>query len=624
MIMPQRMTKARIIVPKTQLERAVKELHSSRVLHIHEHEKAELDIGEPFENAEKLSELLVLIRSLQSHLRTEHNLKTGHGQPDITYVEKSIRKLHNEVTDKNEKLKKLEEDLKRMTQLQADLQCIAKIGLPLESYSGYQNLSCITGTCKSMDKAKRELHRETDKFRIFEPEDKSAFALFINKENRQKAFEILSNNGFTEIPTESFSGMKGSPEIHAQRIVKEIRLAEGEREKTKQELKKLKHNWQQSLASFEKSISQELEIAQAPLKFGSTRNIAVITGWVPTSSMISLKKRLEKAASGKIYIREEEFDEEEAPVKLHNIKPARPFEFLMHLRGLPVYNEIDPTIILFLTFPIFFGFMLGDIGYGMVTLALSLLIRAKMEKAKNLATILALASASSILFGFVFGEFFGEENLLGMELPRLMSRAHEEGIQQLLVASLILGAVHINIGLLAGFYNELKHHGLKQAILEKFSWFLIEAGGPFILASLGIIKIMQPYLTISLSLLIAGVVMLAIGEMRTGTIGAFKAIVESITIFSNILSYARLMAVGLASVQLAIIINEFAKESFHQGGFSVVIGIIILLLGHVLNIVLGLLGSFLHSLRLEYVEFFTKFFIGGAKPYKPFGENTTR
>ena len=99
----------------------------------------------------------------------------------------------------------------------------------------------------------------------------------------------------------------------------------------------------------------------------------------------------------------------------------------------------------------------------------------------------------------------------------------------------------------------------------------------------------------------------------------FKGLIELPSIFSNILSYARLMALGLASVKLAEVVNEFSGEFFQHGGFSVLYGIMLLVVGHAINIGLGILGPFLHSLRLHYVEFFTKFFKGGAKRFSPFG-----
>ncbi len=623
MMLPERMSKIRIVAPKTLMEKIVKELHSMKALHIEDHSKSDLDIGEPFANAEKVSELLIIVRSLISYFKINQKPKTI-AKIDLGEIEKNIRLIHKEVIDRQENLKALDERIKSAKQLQSELQQLGEIGLPIESYTGYKNISSIVGKTKNPDVLKKKLEKITDKFQINSSD--GLFALFIETEKETEAYDLLNSLGFSELQIESALKLKGSPEANMQKISKDIIDLQKQQQSKNDDLQKLNRNWQNNLVSYERILARELEKAEAPLKFASTKNIFVATGWVPSKALPGLKQKLDRISLEKAYIREEEFEDEEAPVKLENPKVARPFEFLINLRGLPLYNEADPTLMLFLTFPLFFGFMLGDIGYGIVTLLLSLFLRAKLGNGpKSLMTIMAIASASSILFGFVFGEFFGEEEILGIAIPHLIGRAEEEGIQQLLIASLILGAIHLNLGLIIGFFNELRHHGLKSAILEKFSWFLIEGGAPFILGSLNIIKTSQEVTYISMALFFIGVIMLAIGEMKIGSIGAFKAIVESITIFSNTLSYARLMAVGLASVQLAIIINEFAKESFHQGSVvSIILGIAILFFGHLLNIVLGMLGSFLHSLRLEYVEFFTKFFIGGAKPYKPFGENTAR
>ena len=163
--------------------------------------------------------------------------------------------------------------------------------------------------------------------------------------------------------------------------------------------------------------------------------------------------------------------------------------------------------------------------------------------------------------------------------------------------------MHVNIGLLIGFYNELVMHGFWKAVFAKFSWFVLEAA-----IIIGIFY--STFYAIILGVI--SVIMLYLGE-------GVKGLVELPTLFSNMLSYSRLMAIGVASVQLALVINEFAREFFHKGSFFILAGIAILLVGHVINIALGILGPFLHSLRLHYVEFFTKFFEGGGKRYVPFG-----
>ena len=263
---------------------------------------------------------------------------------------------------------------------------------------------------------------------------------------------------------------------------------------------------------------------------------------------------------------------------------------------------------MFLTFPIFFGFMLGDIGYGAVSYLIFYLLKKKFPKAKNIFNILLLASAVSILFGLLYGEIFGLEEIGKYQLPHLLSRVHE--ITSLLYVAIGIGVIHVNIGLITGFINEMRAHGIVKAIFEKGSWFVLQIGVALLaLSSFGIINLSS---IVGYGFLLLSMIMLFKGE-------GVKGIIELPSIFTNILSYARLMAIGLSSVSLALLINESAAGLFHKGGFSILMGILLLIVGHVFNIVLGLFASFLHSLRLHYVEFFSKFFHGGAEKYKPFG-----
>ena len=295
-------------------------------------------------------------------------------------------------------------------------------------------------------------------------------------------------------------------------------------------------------------------------------------------------------------------------IQLQNKRLVSPFEFLLNLYSKPKYGEIDPTSIFFLTFPLFFGIILGDIGYGIAVALLAVFVSKKFASMVPLTKLIMPAALSSIFFGILFGEIFGFEELFGYHLPHVISRVHQ--IEEMLAISVGIGIIHINLGLLLGFINELEH-GLKKAILAKGSWWLLQAGIALIaISALGIAPI--PWI-ISAAIISLSVVMIYLGESVSG-------IAEIPALFSNVLSYSRLMAVGLASVGLALVVNGFIEEFAHAGGLMIIPAILIGIFGHGLNIALGILGGFLHSLRLNYVEFFTKFFKGGAIPFEPFGK----
>jgi V/A-type H+-transporting ATPase subunit I len=276
---------------------------------------------------------------------------------------------------------------------------------------------------------------------------------------------------------------------------------------------------------------------------------------------------------------------------------------------------------LFFSFPIFFGFMLGDIGYGLVLLALFMVIRALYRESKELAamaSILIMSAVASIVFGIVFGEFFGAEHIGGLELHPLIHRAQD--MRTLLYVAVAVGVIHITIALLIGFINEyhhLRHSGKKSGLAlwksfcAKISWLLLLTSAG--LLGVGYATHQQALLIPAWILLGTSIVLIYIGE-------GIRGLVELPGILSNIMSYARLMALGVASAALAVVINNMAGQLFALGGVAGIIGgVLVLLVGHLINFVLGIIGPFLHSLRLHYVEFFSKFYEGGGKPYKPFG-----
>lgn len=615
MLKPHQMSSVIITCPNNIQETVIKELHNLKILHIVEHSKNEsADIGKPLESAARLSEILVRIRALITSLnirKEDTKFKLNRG---IAEIESTAKKLNEEAGASIEELKKIDEQLAKSSATKQELEILNGINIPLENFTSYRTLSYFTGYVKSWKDAaflKQKLSKITNKFMLFESivKKKCFIVLFVDARNKEQASEILQKIGFSTINFANIANFKGNAAMNLKKIEDWMIKLQNRKETVKKNLEKLAAEHQGFLTAADGFLSEQLEKAEAPLKFASTPSSFLIKGWIPTENLSKSIDRLNKASKNKIFVHFEPAKEhDKVPVKLKNAKFAKPFEFFIDLYSLPTYKEIDPTFFIFLTFPIFFGIMLGDIGYGIVSLIFFWLLKKKMPKARNFFNILLLASLVTILFGFFFGEFFGEEKILGIELPHLLSRVHD--MFTLLYIAIGIGVVHVNIGLILGFINELKSHGLMKAIYEKASWFILQIGIALLALSYFGKILISPL--IGAAFLGLSILMLFKGE-------GVKGIIELPSILTNILSYARLMAIGLSSVELAIVINESSREFFHKGGIFVLIGILILIIGHAINIMLGLLGSFLHSLRLHYVEFFSKFFHGGARKYTPFG-----
>ena len=377
------------------------------------------------------------------------------------------------------------------------------------------------------------------------------------------------------------------------------------------------------------------------MRFATSENTFIIDCWIPDDLFDNAAQVIEEQFNGSVYltkldIEKEAIKTETIPVEYDNPELVKPLETIMDLYSRPIYKEIDPSVIIFITFPLFYGLMLGDIGYGLVLLTLGLVGRAKIKSdgLKPLATLLIYCSISTLIFGILFAEIFGfhlfghhsvvaelfgEHGGLGEmfynfhALP-ILERLGKEDIPILLIATALIGVVHMNLGLLIGFRNEKILHGVKTAMLEKISWIVLQLGiAIFVLSALGYIPVIGK--TAGAAVAVLGVVMLIAGEGGT-------AILELPSILSNTLSYTRLAAVGMSSVGIAFAVNEIVTGMlFPKGGLFILLGIIVLLVGHTVNTVLGVVAPGLHALRLQYVEFFTKFYHGGGRKFDPFGYN---
>lgn len=652
---PTPMTKLTIVGPKTKIKKVIGSLYQQNIYHIVDHKKTEtLDIGNPLKDSKSLSNMLVVVRSILSHIKSENYKEIPYNLNKNT-LENQLNKLHGEVKGLMDKKHESKQKVKTLEKKIEILKTLKTLGIQAKNIVQTEKIGFLVGQAKNISNLSDDIKKIANDSEIkIKGND---VAIIYMQENKEKIFSILNQKQFIPFNLELVKDSDNSNSEQIKKLTKKILLEQENIKKPREELRRLGIRKTNELLKIEEYLNEESEKSDSPLKFANTKDAFLINGFVPTNNLRTVKRKLEIVSEGKIYFKESKpTKEDNIPVELDNPKITKPFEFLLHMYSIPKVNEIDPTRIMFLTFPFFFGFMLGDFGYGLLLLIFFSILKKKIPSGKALFNILIISAIGTMVFGLVFGEYFGfetmpasvarglesygihihphevhaatghvEEALIAAEpeliypTPKLIERGHQ--ISDLLSISVLIGMIQIIFGLLLGMINITKNHGFKHAILEKGGWLLLMPLLVWVLITINIITggfattltNMLPNTLITMILGALGATFLLIGE-------GFIGLIELPSLLSNTLSYARLMAVGLASVKLAAIINEFATGMFHTGGFAILGGIAILIIGHTINIMLGLIGPFLHSLRLHYVEFFSKFFKGGGILFRPFGK----
>ncbi len=666
MLRPVKMSRVVVAGSKDVISPVVEKLHELRLLHIvnYNGSQPEFELGKPIGKAKEYSENLIKLRSIARYLEIKSKApeKTYPESQVLSEMDNILNNVGSDVTATFERITTIEAEVKSKQDQINSLKPLAVLPLPLESYYGYDSLATFVGTVASAVDA--DVAKVSPVNEVYSGSAKNAtiVAVFVPVEKAGEVASVLAEHGFAEM---SVPRLEGSIDSAIATLEGSIKSLEGEKVPLQKKLADMRKQYEDIMLATDEYLSVQTQKTEAPLRFAETANAFVIDGWVPTDMYGRLKSELESAAGGKVDVQvldDKEADGlvehgEDVPTKIENPSLVKPYELITRLFAIPEYKEFDPSLLIFVFFPLMFGMILGDIGYGIMTLLVVLLLKKKFktEGWQQLINIVLIASVWAIIFGFFFGEIFGPLGLWGRIMGHLpetqiellkeeglyfgegvfgslgrlgplgifpMDRLATNAVLLLIGTSIFIGVIHCSVGSILGIKTELNYGEKKHAYFERLPVMLFQIF--FALALLGLVMGQMILVIVGGIVIVVSIVMMVMGP--EGPMG----LAHVPFYVSNLISYLRLLAIGLASVGLAFAANQLAFYVIMpmlSGGASeptiiaIIVGIVVLTVVHFINMLLGILSPFMHPLRLHYVEMFTQFYSahGGGVEYSPFG-----
>jgi V/A-type H+-transporting ATPase subunit I len=743
MLRPEQMSKVSVTGSKGVMDDVVETVHDMHLLHVTEYDGTwdGFSPGTPGEGAEDASDKLVTVRSLESILDVSPEDAGPTQILDDEDLDAELAEVRDQVNELNDRRDEIRSELREVEEKLDAVEPFADLGIDLDLLSGYDSLQVAVGEGDERTVERALVDADgIDAFELFTGGDTVAvFAHPTGTADGTVLQDALVGVEFTQL---SVPDAEGSPEAYAQDLQSRSQQLESRLHTIQSELDELKLDAAGFLLAAEEKLSIDVQKTEAPLSFATTDNAFVAEGWIPSERYTEFASRLQETvgehveveelerasfgADGSEKLREEVpggtagggtpaatadpaadggksagtdggkggevradgggvvMNDDEPPVVQDNPDYVSPFEVLVDAVGKPKYKEFDPTVVLFLTFPVLFGFMIGDFGYGLIYSGIGYYLYTNFDSdaIKSMGGVTIFAGVFTTIFGILYGEIFGLhlisqylwEGALGLSHPPIekgLSPGAVEWARGWLVVSLLVGLVHLNVGYVFEFLENLEFHGPLEAMQETGSWILamnglwlfvfstigggengakptflvgpesIFNGNPF---GLGFTGFPEPVGYFGLALVAVGALLLLSGPT--------VEIVEIFDTLVNVLSYTRIAAVLLAKAGMAFTVNllffgayvddggefhfmiehgaQYAIENYGaasilfpglvNGGIALaLLGLLVLVLGHLIVLALGVTSAGLQAVRLEYVEFFGKFYEGGGKEYEPFG-----
>ena len=641
---PEPMYRVRIVTMKDLAEKTLKSLQRTGVLHVEVSEElSPVDTAFLEQHKNEVSELLTLINDVLAYMPVKAALpKDG----EVIYL-KPFKELCSEtdslcsgLNQQHQKIVRRKKTLTRLHELQKYLGPLHEQGeLKVKdlNYSGRYLFSCVMVIPNEIYDAHLQNHLENHTLQMVSHtvDIETVFYIIGRSEEKDSLVSFITElgGGILDVPDEDL--------ILNEFLIannNEITAVENELALLNEELSKQINENLEELILMKAAILSENERIAVLAKASEAKYVTMIEGWIPQSKVQPATAEL-KDAIDYIYIDSREAAAGETPpTKQRNPGPVKPYQVITNLFSIPKYQEWDPTPLIAYSFALFFGFMMGDVIYALGVFAIARFILPKLventesEGFKLFQRLMYINGAVAFIVGLLSGtylgdfltKFFGVGNLA---LVKGIGEIFTTPISFILV-SIIIGFVHVNIGHIIALIKGIKEKK-SSVIVSKIGLFLLQVSAiPYLMKiiSIDIPFLNSPVLSILGYVLIVSILLIIIGSiMEQGKfLGSIFWLFDITGILGDIMSYARIAGVGLATYYLAFCFNLIAAlfPEMLPGVVGTVIGYIIafviVVVGHLLNLVLGVLTGFIHSLRLCFVEFLFKFYEGGGREYSPF------
>lgn len=615
---------------RDQLKTAIDVAAGLSMVHINDYSSTEegLSMGSPTGESESISRRLTKMRGAAANLQAADQKELLSAPEVRRTLSGPIDDFVDSALESFDELDALRNESSQIDEEVEVLQMLAPLSLEIDLMGGYQNVTSFIGTVSSLTKSRPALAGLGDSAIHMSSEvgKSSVVAVFCRNTEASSVHEMLANEDFQAISVPDSEGLPSDRILQLQQRKAEIT-------ERAEELESKISDWSESnggmLFGGMELLERDLELATAPIRVAVSDHAFVLDGWIRSDTApeveaalsgicthVSIEKFTLPAHSS--HLHHDEDAPELPPIAFSPRNYSKPFEMLTDVMGRPAYGRIDPTFFMFLTYPLFFGLILGDMAYGLAVMGMAWFIWRRFPinpMMKNVGGFLFTIGLSTVIFGYIYGEFAGFEFLphghcdiegvIGVaqcdaahghygwdsahapwwvawmtnlypnggefyavwEGPLNIVLAYpfhrvSSNLENLILITIYMGVIHVFLGLVLGFRDIYKAHGFVDALFEKGSWMTVLIGG-FIFAYAFLVDSASDFLMLGVAIMGVGVVMVMVllaHYEKMGVIGIPLGVLESLGMLPKIVSYVRLFAVGVVGVKIAATGNEMIYE----------------------------------------------------------------